>query len=493
MFLVGAASLGVEIAVARLVAPFFGASTIVWANTIAIVLLALATGYWLGGRWSDRHPDRRRLDVLVLAAGTLLAIVPLVSHPFLDLSIKALDTISAGVFAGSLAAVLVLVALPLLLLGAVSPWAVRLQVERVEHAGDVTGRLYATSTAGSLAGVFLAALVLIPFAGTHRTFLVFALVLCLAGAVGLPRVTLAIPLVVAGLLLLPPGTIKPVTSNGGRVIAERETPYQYARVIQYPNGVRELELDEGLAVHSRYIPGSYLTHGYWDNPLVLPLATLGRPARSIAILGSAAGTMARAYHHFFPAARVDAVELDGELVALGRRYFGLRPAPDLHLYVADARPYLRTTRQRYEAIVVDAYRQPYIPFYLVTHEFFALAKQHLQSRGLLIVNVGHPPGSCTLVRAISATLRSDFPVVGLDVVDRYNTLVLASRTTIDAPQVALAALRLPSGLRSLAVRVAAAIRPAPTGGPVWTDDRAPVEWLIDGSILHYAASAQRAP
>src|SRR3712207_2399676 len=57
VFVTGAATLGSEIAAARLLAPFFGASTIVWANTIAVVLLALSIGYWFGGRLADRHPD----------------------------------------------------------------------------------------------------------------------------------------------------------------------------------------------------------------------------------------------------------------------------------------------------------------------------------------------------------------------------------------------------------------------------------------------------
>src|SRR5204863_432021 len=83
---------------------------------------------------------------------------------------------------------------------------------------------------------------------------------------------------------------------------------------------------------------------------------------------------------------VDAVELDGTLTALGRRYFELR-GPDLHTYTADARPWLEQSKARYDAIFLDAYRQPYIPFYLVTREFFALVRAHLRPGGVVIVNV----------------------------------------------------------------------------------------------------------
>ena len=135
VFVVGAGSLGAEIAAVRLLSPYFGASTIVWANTIGVVLVALSLGYWVGGRLADRHPHLRGLCLLSLAAAALLALVPFVAHPLLGLAVDALDEISAGAFLGSLLAVLALVAVPVLLLGAVSPWAIRLGVSSVEEAG----------------------------------------------------------------------------------------------------------------------------------------------------------------------------------------------------------------------------------------------------------------------------------------------------------------------------------------------------------------------
>ena len=112
VFAVGTSTLGAEIAAARLLAPYFGASTVVWANTIGVVLVALSAGYWFGGRYADRHPHLRGLCLLVLAASVLLGLVPLVAHPFLTLSVKAFDNISIGTFAGSLFGVLALVAVP---------------------------------------------------------------------------------------------------------------------------------------------------------------------------------------------------------------------------------------------------------------------------------------------------------------------------------------------------------------------------------------------
>jgi spermidine synthase len=483
--------LGAEIAAARLLAPYFGASTIVWANTIATVLVALAAGYWVGGRIADRWPRRRGLNLLVLAASVLLAATPFVATPFLRASVHALASISAGAFLGSLVGVLVLVAVPVLLLGAVSPYAVRLKMAAVEEAGRVTGRLYAIGTAGSLVGTFLSALVLIPFAGTRLTFLAFAVTLALVAALGLAPRWLAVPLALAALVALPAGSIKAAPGGGARVLYEQETPYQYARVVEQPDGARELELNEGVAVHSLWRPGTVLTDGYWDEFLVLPFAGPRSPPRRIAILGDAAGTTARAYGRYFPRARVDAVEIDGALTRIGRRWFGLG-GPRLTIHTADARPWLEgRPGGAYDAIFVDAYRQPYIPFYLATREFFELAREKLAAGGAVIVNVGHPRGSSDLERVLAATMRSAFPTVLRDPIRSTNTILTASTGALGGARLSGAASRLPSDLRPIANAAARRLHPAFRGGDVYTDDRAPVEWLVDSSIVTYAANAGR--
>jgi spermidine synthase len=484
---VGAGSLGAEIAAARLLAPYFGASTIVWANTIATVLCALSAGYWVGGRLADRDPTLRGLCRLVLGAAILLAIVPFVAGPFLGGAVDALDAVEAGAFVGSLIGVLVLVAAPVLLLGAVAPYAIRLTVGTVAEAGTVAGRLYAISTLGSLAGVFLSALVLVPFVGTRRTFLVFALALAVVAALGLARRAMLAPVAVGVLLALPAGTVK-ATAGDDRLLHETETEYGYARVVEAPDGDRWLELNEGQARHSLIrADRGFLTGDYWDEPLVLPFATGRRsPPARVAILGSAAGTMARAYGHFFPRTRVDAVEIDGELTEIGRRYFDLR-APHLRTFTADARPFLRAREERYDLIVVDAYRQPYIPFYLATTEFFALVQDRLAPGGMIVINVGHPEGSEDLEQVLGATLDDVFATVLRDPSEDTNTQVLATDAPASGARLAGVAARLPVALRQLARDAGARLAPRLDGGRVYTDDVAPVEWLIDASIVEVAA------
>jgi spermidine synthase len=485
---VGAASLGAEIAAARLMAPWFGASTIIWANTIATVLVALSIGYWIGGRLADRDPTIAGLSRLVLVAAVLLAGVPFVAGPFLRVSVEALDRVQAGAFAGSLFAVLILVATPVLLLGTVAPYAVRLSVRSVEEAGRVAGRLYAVSTLGSLAGVFLSALVLIPLVGTRRTFLTFALALALVAVPALGRRFVLAPVAVAALLAVPVGTVK--TTGSARVIWDHDTEYQYARVVEEPGGERRLELNEGQAVHSVYRPGEWLTGDYWDEMLVLPFAGAAQPPRSVAILGNAAGTTARAYTHFFPGTRVDGVEIDGELSDVGRRLFDLR-GPNIHLHTADARPFLRQADRRWDLIVVDAYRQPYIPFYLATREFFELARRRLTPRGVIVINVGHPEASDHLERVLSATMGDVFANVVRDPSQPTNVMLTASDAPLSAERLRAATPRLPAPLRPVAGATAGRLAPALRGGPVYTDDHAPVEWLVDTSIVEVAARGER--
>ncbi len=488
VFVVGAAALGVEIAAVRLLAPYFGASEIVWANTIGVVLVALSAGYWLGGKLADRHPRMRDLCATVMLAAGLTAALPFVARPLLDAGVKALDSISAGAFVGSLAATLVLIAAPVLVMGMVAPWALRLGIDEAgaDRAGELAGRLYAVSTAGSLIGTLSAALLLVPGVGTRRTFLIFALSMALVALVGVgPRSRyVAVPVTIALLMLTPPVGAKP-TSGGGKVIAEHETRIQYARVIERADGSRVLELNEGQAIHSLFKPRTELTGDYWDAALVLPLAADGPAPRRVAVLGNAAGTIARAYRRFHPRTFVDGVEIDSKLTELGRRYFDLGGDRFKAIH-ADARPFLRSTRSRYDVIVLDAYRQPYIPFYLTTREFFRLTRARLTPGGSVIVNVGHPAGSDRLERVLAATMRSSFRSVMRSPTRPTNTMLIGSSGRLSASRMARRS-RESRALSMLADRETSRLAPALGGGDVFTDDRAPVEWLIDRSIVRYAA------
>ena len=484
VFAVGISTLGSEIAAARLLAPFFGASTIVWANTIGVVLVALSLGYWYGGKLGDRYPEVEKLSKVVVGGAFLLTLIPFVAQPFFEVAISALDEIEAGAFVGSLFAVLVLVAIPLAVLGTASPWAIRLSVDDVEHAGAVAGRLYAISTVGSLLGTMLSALLLIPFAGTQRTFIIFGVMLALVGALGLPRRYLLAPLLIAAALAIPVGSIK--STEDGEVIYEKDSEHQYIRVLEEADGDRLLELNEGQAVHSLLRADSTLTDDVWDGYLVLPFAGLEGPPERIAILGNAAGTTARSYGEYLPETQIDGVEIDPELEEVGNRYFDMGSNENLTVHSEDARPWLRRSQGGYDAIFVDAYRQPYIPFYLATEEFFALVRERLAPGGVVVVNAGHPEGNDDLEKVLGRTMSAAFPNVMRDPIEPTNTLLVGSEGNLSADAIRTGTKRLPVEVANLGATEASRFGELLPGGEVYSDDRAPVEWLIDRSILGYA-------
>lgn len=477
VFAAGTGSMATEICASRLLAPYFGSSTIVWANIIGLVLAALALGYWLGGRLADRRPDAALLGRIVAAAALFVVAIPFVARPFLDASTGALDRVDAGAAIGSFFGALLLFAPPVVLLGAVAPFAIRLGIDSVAQAGAVAGRVFALSTAGSLLGTFVPALVTIPLIGTQRTLFGTAVVLALGGTLVLGRRFALVALVPAALFALPPGAVK--ASDG--LLFERESRYQFVQVVQ-EGGVRRLYLNEGLAIHSEWRPATVLTGNEWDMFLAVP-PLLARPVERVAILGNAGGTTARAYGVFYPRARIDGVELDPAVTEAGRRFLGLDSNPRLRVITADARPFLDHTDARYDVIAIDAYRQPYVPFYLATQEFFRLVRAHLRPGGIVALNVAGVPGDDRLVRGVSGTLATVFPSVRVWPALRLNSLVLGFTAPVDTRRLAAAPVRLRPLTRLLGVQM----RPVGPSNDPWTDDRAPVEWVTDRMIVSYAA------
>lgn len=480
VFLAGIGSMAVEICASRLLAPYYGSSTIVWANIIGLVLASLSLGYWLGGRVSDRWPRPHLLGWIVLAAAALVAAVPFAAKPFLDLSVRALDTVQSGAIVGSLTASLLLFVPPVMLLGMVTPFAIRLGVDTVEEAGAVAGRVFALSTLGSLLGTFGPALLFIPLVGTQRTLLGAAAVIALAAALLLGPRWLVAGGALAALIAIPPGVVK---AQAG-LIYERESRYQFIQVVQ-KDATRFLFLNEGRAVHSEYRPNAVFTGGEWDMFLTVP-ALLGRTPARVTMLGNAGGTTGRAFGALFPTVRYDGVEIDPAVTATARRYFDLGDNPLLRPITADARPFLRVSEPVYDAVMIDAYRQPYVPFYLATREFFRVVRDRLRPGGLVALNITTLPGDTRLAQTVAGTLAREFPIVVTWQALRFNQFVVGFRDRVSPAEVRRR-LRAASGpTRPLTQLFAASLKIATPARRPWTDDWAPVEWLTDRMIVDYA-------
>ena len=486
VFTAGASSLATEICATRLLAPYFGQSTVVWANVIGLILIYLSVGYWLGGRIADRHPTQRALGLILVVAALCTAVLPFIARPFLNLALQGFAAVSVGTVVGSFLATLLLFSVPVTLLGMASPFALRLAITDIERAGRTSGRLSSLATVGAIIGTFGSALVLIPGVGTQRTLLSAALLVALVSVPLLVRPALTASGLIVVLLVLPPGLVKETQGT----LAERNTTYQYVQVVREPDGRIVMRFDDGIADQSVYRADTALTGGEWDMPLVVP-PLLARRLHRVLVIGNAGGTTARALAAEYPGIDVDGVELDPVVTELARQYMGLDAIPNLHVITADGREYLETSAQRYDLIVVDAYRTEYIPFYLATQEFFSLLHAHLNAGGGVALNVERVPGNDGLVQAISGTVATEFSQVWVWPALRFNELVVGLSDPIPPSTLGQRLDALPDEVQILKpLVVASAYVEAPSPDPL-TDDRAPVEWLTDRAILAYIAAGGR--
>ncbi len=498
------ASLGVEFGAARLLAPYFGTSLYVWGVLIGLVLIYLSIGYVLGGRLADRRPSGDLLFQLTAWAGLWIGLIPLIAYPILLQSQQGFAELSIGLVLGTLLAVVLLFAVPVILLGCVSPFAIRLLLTDVETGGNTAGAVYGLSTAGSILGTFLPVFWMIPTFGTRPTLVMFSVALLGLSVAGLWPRTLTdlwprrwvfavfLVIVLVGAFLLPHG-IKP--PEVGTLLYEKESAYHYIQVVQDGHKT-ELILNEGQAIHSIYDPTSVLTGGPWD---YFMLGGYFRPAqaqeprpREVAILGLAGGTAARQMTAAFgTSVDITGVEIDPDIVDVAHRYFHL-DEPNVHPVVQDARYWLATRGGRYDVIAMDAYRQPYIPFHLTTREFFQLAGDHLAPGGAVVVNAGRTATDYRLVDALASTMAAVFPSVYLvDVPSFSNTMIFGTSqpTTMRDILRNLALAREPLVEQVAATAVgggSGALRASPYHSQVFTDDLAPVERLIDQIIFSYA-------
>jgi predicted membrane-bound spermidine synthase len=501
-------TLGVELSAGRLLDPFFGNSLIIWAAIIGLMLLYLTVGYFLGGRWADKDPRFSTLFQITAWGAFLVGLIPLAASPVLRWSAQGLANYNAGILVGSLVGVLVLFSLPITLLGTVSPFAIRLSLADVARGGHTAGSIYALSTLGSLVGTFLPVLVLIPNIGTRLTFLTMAVILLLVSLGGLfltnPRRGLAytamLPVLLGLNLLTPRVPIKPVPG----LVFETESAYNFIQVAQFSDGQggvwRFLHLNEGQGIHSAYNPGYYdfpLVDGIWDYFLIAPYFNnppyLEQNVGSLLVIGSAAGTISKAYSRIYGPIPIDDVEIDPQIVAVGRQWFDMTE-PNVRTHTQDGRYFLTHTPRTYDVIAVDAYRPPYIPFHLTTREFFQQVYDHLNENGVVAINAGRTATDYSLIEALGATMKSVFPhVYVLDAPDYGsslgNSLVIATKqpTRLDnfaqnTNQLQHPLLRVTAG-RARSSRVWE-LQP-PAAAPVFTDDKAPVEQVIHNLILRY--------
>jgi len=400
----GAVLMSLELAGSRVLAPYFGSSVYVWGSLIGAFLGALSAGYHLGGAVADRWPRRGVLAALLLAAGFLILLLPIIS-PFVLAKLTDWDLGPRG---GPLLASLLLFAPPSVLLGTASPFIVKLATNDLAAVGRVTGALYAISTVGSIAGTLLTAFFLIPGLGIRAIIHLLGVSLpLLAGLlvteVRVQRVVFAAPVVVA--LLVAPALQAPGRFD---VLWETESTYHRIRVVTQDSN--------RYLVFNRSFQGGMHVGDVFESPYrytdYMHLAWIFNPAiRRLLVIGLGAGSIPKRFWRDYADVTVDVVELDPAVVEAAKRFFAVEEDARLRITVQDGRLFLRRSEAKYDLIVMDAYLAEGIPFHLATREFFELARAHLTPRGLIAANiVGMLEGpNSNLFRALYRTYGEVFP------------------------------------------------------------------------------------
>ena len=392
-FTAGAAVMVIELAAIRILAPWFGNSLYTWTGLIGVILIAMSAGYYAGGWLADKKTSYLVLSHILAAAALFILAIPLFSH------VGGTPLGTYNVILGPVVASLLMFAMPGFLLGSVSPYIIRLVslLSADKHIGLSAGTVFMVSTIGSVLGTFASGFWLIPSLDLEHVFWLTGIVVASLAGLGYflafqQRGKLALQsLALLGavpLLLLATALTRP--SPPANVLFDQMSFYHRIRVIQkeFPKSgdrVKSLFLD------TTWEGGQYDTSPNFAVPYqrYVELARLFCMKHEAALfLGGGAFKMPQAFLDHYPQARVEVAEIDPAVVEVGRRFFRVNNYPDLHIIVDDARRYLTHTMRKYDLIFGDAYNGVRsVPAHLLTREFFETVKDHLDERGVFMMNI----------------------------------------------------------------------------------------------------------
>lgn len=478
VFVCGAVVMIYEIVGSRVVAPFIGTSTYVWTSLIGVILAALSIGYWYGGRLADRGASLKTLSAVIFGAGGAVALTVLLK----DLVLSLIASTKLGLELEAVIAATVLFAPASVLLGFVTPLAVKIRMSSLDETGRTIGRLYALSTVGSIAGTFLAGFFLIPFVGSTRTLYLLVAALC---GVALLLAPFAISRLNIGIILLFFGGIATNEALGLYLLKvadlhDFDTEYNRVRIFTTKNdagrNVRVLAIDPKVVQSSMYLDSDEMASEY---SRFYHLVAQFRPDFSETLLiGGAGYSWPKEYLRSYPGRKIDVVEIDPGMTQLARDYFRMKDDPSMKIYHEDGRTFLNSApASKYDAVFVDAFNSLFtIPFHLTTVEAVTEIRRTLKPDGVAIVNIGGAikgPRS-DFMHAEVEVYRHVFrnvevykvrPERGAD--ESQNLIIVASDGELDV------APRNETMARLLASKTeVVTLTPAEL-----TDDRAPVEYL----------------
>lgn len=386
VFSSGASVMIFEIIGSRILGPYLGTSIFVWTSIIGIILASLSLGYYLGGKLSDKNPHIKNLSIIFFLASILMLFTIVIKNNFLLFLVGIVSSIRINAVIASI----ILFAPVSVMLGMVSPYAVRLKIQDVEHSGTTVGNLYALSTLGSIFGTFLAGFWLIPSFGATNILIGLVIILLLLSIISFPRELLKskIALSILCALLIGGNTYQMyVRAENGFV--ELDTAYSHVLILdsQEESGkdIRTLKINNEFS--SAMYLGSYDL--VYDYTKFYNLAEYFTPKIEKALMiGGAAYSYPKYFLERYEDAKMDVIEIDSELTEIAKKYFWLEDSPRLAIYHEDGRTFLNRIDKKYDVIYGDAFSSVYtVPFQLTTQEAVKEMYNKLTDDGVIIVNV----------------------------------------------------------------------------------------------------------
>jgi spermidine synthase len=485
----------VEVVGVRVLSPFYGNTIFTVSSVISVILLALSCGYYAGGRVADRHPTLEYFFGLILVSGLTLLF-------FYSLGTIVLPILSSklSISLGPLVSATLLFLLPALVLGMLSPYAVKLQSVQFpeQGVGSVAGSIFFWSTLGSIAGSLSAGFVLIPHVGIDRILIANGVALSTLGLGSLlllraKKQHLYVSVFVFALLLT---TVWFVTHRTGRqVLYAKDGVYQKITIYdgQYAGRrTRFFQQDEnsaGAGEGAMFLDSDDPTDLVYDYTRYYSLYNIFTPqVKNALVIGGGAYSVPKALLHELPGVTVDVVDIEPSLFFLAKRYFKVSESPRLHNYVEDGRRFLSDSPKKYDLIFSDVYYSFFsVPPQFATKEFFAIAKEKLSPNGILVANmIGDlSRQQPSLIMAEIKTFQAVFPnsyffaVAWPEKTDSQNVMLVGynSDTAVDLNSPAVLANRDPliRFLSSKLIDVGRRFELSPY--PVLTDNFSPVEFL----------------
>ena len=474
--------MGIELGASRLLAPYFSSSQIIWTIIIGTIMIAMAIGNVIGGKMADKYESPSRLFIWLFIAATFTMLIPLFGKFVIAgvaLVLATFVTQNYLVWASLISCLLVFV-FPLLVLGMITPNLVKFAVKDISENGKTVGVIEACNTIGSIIGTFLPTFVTIPTLGTTLTFVVFASVLyviCLIYFIYKKQHVIKTTVIAVIALIIGISSNQIGTAFWKSDVAyEGESLYNYLRVEQDSEKII-FSTNVLFTCQSIKKKNSNLTGWYYDYALAGPVIAGGNTKPiSVCILGLGTGTYAEECLKRFNISNVDGVEIDGKIIELAYTYFDL--PSQVNTYEEDGRAFLEASAEKYDVILVDAYRDITIPFQLSSVEFFNSVKDHLTANGVMVVNMNmRSKNEGSINDYIEGTVRSCFSSVYT--CNAGGNVELFASNNFDVKEVLTNNINDISDttLKNFMYRVKNALEIVEPSDYILTDDKAPVEVL----------------